>query len=190
MLILLVVAIVATMLFLRFFTFTKRTERSLLAPVPGLVVLEDLSAVQALVPIPTQTFGADLYLSALYTQTSDLIPKGTVSLVYTKGNARFIEIDYIPNISIKEYLATHLYPTEEIHLTQTKLAWMLTIDSHPRCIDYEDNIPNRCEISHYLLTESDDRLILIAADGDHPTTGEMIEIAKDLTGNVDPQATQ
>jgi hypothetical protein len=62
---------------------------------------------------------------------------------------------------------------------------MATVDNNTRCIDYEDTIPNRCEISRNLIFDTPSRMILIAADGTHATDGELIEIARSIIQNTD-----
>lgn len=174
------VAILAVFLFLRFLDWIDDTKRSLLPLTTNLTILDDPSALDAIVPLPTETFGAELYTAGIYRSTIGEVPEGAVVAVYVKDNWRFVEIDYMPGRHSTEYLATHIYPTQEIKLDQARSAWIQTVDSNPRCIDYEDDIPNRCEISRHLIVDLDNRLLLIAADGDHPSNGELIELARSV----------
>ncbi|MCR4313980.1 MAG: hypothetical protein NUV84_01900 [Candidatus Uhrbacteria bacterium] len=197
------VAILAVFLFLRFFDWIDDTKRSLLPQTPALAILDDLSSLENIVPLPAQTFGAELSIAGLYTGTEGEFPEGTVVVVYVKDDPdvvsrgsdpseagrrswRFVEIDYFPDITSTEFLATHIYPTQEIKLDQERSVWIQTIDDNPRCIDYEDSVPNRCEISRHLIADLDGRLLLIAADGNHPTDGELIELARSIL-SVDDQ---
>lgn len=180
LLILLAVVIVSAVVLLRFLSWLDRDDRSLLTWAPGLVMLEDVERITEMAPMPTKTFEAELYTAGIYTQTTNVFPQDTIALVYVKDDWRFVEIDYIPGMNTQSYLATHIFPTDEITLTDDQSAWILTIDSRPRCIDYEDEIPNRCEISRHLITDLDDRLLLIAADGDHVSDGELIEMAREI----------
>ena len=145
-----------------------------------MAVLEDTTRVFQTISPPSQTFGADLFATGLYTQTQGVFPKGTIVLVYTKNNNRFVEIDYLPQVNAQEYLASFIYPREEIHLTKEQSVWIMTIDTKPRCIDYEDEIPNRCEISQQLIFEHNDRLVVIAVDGKQATQGEVLEMARSI----------
>lgn len=174
------IAILAVFLFLRFFDWIDDTKRSLLPQTTSLTILNDPSVLDTIVPLPTQTFDAELYTAGIYRQTVGEIPEGTVLIVYVKNYWRFVEVDYLPERHSTEYLATHIYPTQEIKLDQERSVWIQTLDSNPRCIDYEDDVPNRCEISRHLVADQGDRLLLIAADGDHPTDGELIEMARSI----------
>lgn len=180
------IAILAVFLFLRFFDWIDDEERSLLPVTEALIILDDLEALDAIAPLPTNTFGAELYTAGIYRSTIGEIPEGAVVVVYVKDDWRFVEIDYLPGIESTQYLATHLYPTQEIKLDQERSVWIQTVDNNPRCIDYEDHIPNRCEISRHLIADLGDRLLLIAADGSHPTDGELIEMARSIL-SVDDQ---
>lgn len=179
-LIFLVIGILGSVIFLRFFAWTKQADRSLLPQISTLSIFEDPTTIANLGLLPTKTFGAELSIAGLYTQATQEFPQGTIALVYTKNDYRFIEIDYLPARTAEEYLATHIYPTQEIILDPDHSVWMLSIDDRPRCIDYEDNVANLCEISRHLIADLPDHLLLIAADGDHPTDGELIEIARSL----------
>lgn len=174
------IAILPVFLFLRFFDWIDNTKRSLLPQTPALTILDDLSGLGSIAPLPAETFSAELYTAGLYTSATGEIPEGTTVVVYVKNDWRFVEIDYFPGLASTEYLATHIYPTQEIKLDQEHSVWIQTINSNPRCIDYEDDVPNRCEISRYLIADLEGRLLLIAADGDHPTDGELIELARSV----------
>jgi hypothetical protein len=171
----LAIAVAASFLFLQFWNWIEDQERTLLPAAASLI-----ESVDNLVPLPTETFGASIYATGLYTSSSGEIPQGTVAVVYVRDDWRFVEIDYLPNLVAQTYLNTHFYPTQEVKLDQETSVWIQTIDDRPRCIDYEDDVPNRCEISRQLIAQLDDRLLLIAADGDHPTDGEMIELARSI----------
>ena len=174
------IAILAVFLFLRFFDWNDDTQRSLLPQTSSLAILDDLSSLENIVPLPAQTFGAELSIAGLYTLDTGEFSEGTVVVVFVKDDWRFVEIDYFPSLTATEYLATHIYPTQEIKLDQERTVWLQTIDNSPRCIDYEDDVPNRCEISRHLIADLDGRLLLIAADGDHATDGELIEMARSI----------
>lgn len=181
----LLVIILGTSLLLKFWNPSSRTNRSLLTQAPGLVHVSTLEAASTYLPLemspPTTTFDAQLFTLGVYTQTTDVFPKGTVTLVYTKNNWRFIEIDYIPERSVEEQLALlNLYEQQKIVLADKKTAWIITRNLNPRCIDYEDEFPNKCEITYQLIFEKNGMLISIAADGEHATVGEMIEMAKSI----------
>ncbi|NQV90140.1 hypothetical protein HQ487_01900 [Candidatus Uhrbacteria bacterium] len=176
----LVVAILGCVILLQYLNWTHENERSLLPNVTGLTILEDLSPLPNLVPVPSKTFGAELYQAGLYTMTVREFPEGTFALVYIKNNTRFVEIDYLPKLTTETYLSTHIYPTQEVVLDADHSLYIQTIDTQPRCIDYEDTVPNRCEISRMLIADLPNHLLLIAADGTHATDGELIEMARSI----------
>ncbi len=187
----LVIAILASALFLRFVDWTISPPRSLLTQAPGLVQLasvEDVITYSAIVStLPTQTFNAELYVAGVYTKTNDLFPTGTVSLIYTSNKWRAFEIDYMPGRSLEEQRAILLtYPQEEVVLDDTTSATIVARNDSPRCIDYEDDLPNKCEITVQLFFMRDDILISISADGTHSTQGELIEIAKSIISSSSP----
>jgi hypothetical protein len=156
-------------------------ERKLLVQAPGLMQPDNPQELLNAIQEPTQVFDAELYSSGLYSQTNDHIEKGTITLIYTKDDWRFIQIDYLPNIQTQEYLALwSSLPQEEITLSQNQPAWILTVDNRPRCIDYEDSVPNRCEISQQLILQVDERMVAISVDGNHATNGQLIEIANSI----------
>ncbi len=173
-------AIFVVFLFMRFFQWIDDTARSLLPQAPSLATLDDFESLNVIVQLPAQTFGAELYAAGIYTTAIKEIPEGSVVTVYVKDSWRFVEIDYFPGVHPIDYLATHLYPTQEIQLDQDTSVWIQTLDDRPRCIDYEDGLPNRCEITRHLIAQLENHLLLIAADGDHPTDGELIEMARSV----------
>jgi hypothetical protein len=59
-------------------------ERSLITQAPGLVIFETVDEVRKTVPLPTETFDANVFTSGLYTQSTNTFPKGTIAIVYTK----------------------------------------------------------------------------------------------------------
>ena len=181
----LVIAILGSTVVLKLIDTTVAPARSLLASAPGLVHLStfDQLADTSVMTItsPTNTFGAELFTIGVYTEINDVFPTDTVSLIYVRDDWRFVEIDYLPNRSLQDQLAMFsLYPREEVILNETTSAALLTRDESPRCIDYDDDLPNKCEITNQLLFEYGGLLISISTDGDHVTVGEMIEIAKSI----------
>ena len=172
------IAIIAIFLFLRFFEWIDDSQRSLLPAT--VTLLEGAHSLSGVVPLPEQIFNAELFAVGIYTAPVDEIPQGTIVVVYTRNDWRFVEIDYLPERDSTQYLATHIYPTQEIKIDEAHTVWIQTVDERPRCIDYEDDLPNRCEISRHLIADLNGRLLLIAADGDHPTDGELVEMAKSI----------
>ncbi|TAL50735.1 hypothetical protein EPN81_02015 [Patescibacteria group bacterium] len=176
----LAVAILVVFVFMRFLNWIDDSQRSLLPITQALVVLDDLETLDAVVDLPLETFGAELFAAGIYTSAHNEIPEGSVVAVFVKDGWRFVEIDYFPGMNSTQYLATHIYPTQEVKLDPETSVWIQTVDTRTRCIDYEDDLPNRCEISRHLIAQLENHLLLIAADGDHPTDGELIEMARSI----------
>jgi hypothetical protein len=181
----LVIAILGSTVIIKLVNSTLAPPRSLLTSAPGLVEFSTLDqlADNSSLPItaPSQTFDTLLYVMGVYTEINNIFPTGTVSLVYTKDGWRTLEIDYLPNRTQQDQLAMLAqYPQEKIILDATTSAMLITRDDSPRCIDYDDGLPNKCEITNQLLFEHEGLLISLSSDGDHVTIGELIEIAKSI----------
>jgi hypothetical protein len=180
-----VIAVLSSALLVRFVDWAVLPPRSLLTQAPGLVELanvENLSTYSLTsIALPTNIVGAELFIVGIYTQPNDVFPADTISLVYTKNNWRAFEIDYLPGRTIKEQSAILSgYDQEEVVLNETTSATIVTRNEKPRCINYEDGLPNKCEITNQLLFTRDGLLISISADGTHATQGELVEIAKSI----------
>ncbi|MBI4437808.1 hypothetical protein HY631_02555 [Candidatus Uhrbacteria bacterium] len=182
-----VIAILASAIVLRLVDTTIDPPRSLLAPAPGLVylsTLEQLAATTTITP-PAQTFGAELFAIGVYEEINDVFPTGTASLVYVKDGWRAFEIDYLPGRRLDEQMALlSLYTQEDIALNETTSATLVTRDTSPRCIDFEDALPNKCEITYQILFERSGLLISLSSDGDHATVGELIEMARSILASA------
>lgn len=179
------IAILASALLLRFIDWVVAPPRSLLMPAPGLVTLaslNDLANYSTLPTVaPTDTFEAQLYVVGIYTQPNETFPTGTVSLVYVKDGWRAFEIDYLPDRSIEEQRAMlSSYRQEEVKLNETISAAIVARDASPRCIDFDDGLPNKCEISTQFLFPIDGLLVSLSADGAHVTQGELLQLARSL----------
>jgi hypothetical protein len=181
-----IIAILLTTGIMQLVTWQTKEQRSLITQAPGLVTFETVEEINKTITLPTETFGADVFTSGLYTQSTNTFPKGTIAVIYTRNDWRFVEIDYLPETPAEEYVLTHAFlDIEEIHLMEDQTGWMTVVDDNTRCIDYEDEVPNRCEISRNLIFDTPSRMILIAADGTHATDGELIEIARSILKNTD-----
>ncbi|MBI5794213.1 hypothetical protein HZA87_03980 [Candidatus Uhrbacteria bacterium] len=179
------IAILASTVILKLIDATVTPERSLLTLSPGLThlsTLEQLAASSSLtITPPAQTFDAVLYTVGIYNETNMIFPTGTISLVYVKDAWRAFEIDYLPNRTLQDERAIlSFYPQENVSLSETTSATVVTRDDSPRCIDYDDGLPNKCEITHQLVFEKNGLLISLSSDGDHATVGELIAIAKSI----------
>lgn len=157
----------------------------LLTQTEGLVQLaniEDISNyTDTSVTVPTQTFDSALHVIGVYTQENAYLPKGTVALVYTRDNWRYTEINYRP-IPIEQQLliAGGVYD-EEVTLTEEINGTFFERFALEQCIDPpSETMPGKCTISYQLYFPVDGLSVVISADGDHATKGEMIETARSI----------
>ncbi len=173
-----VVAMVAIAIIVQFVNWLNLGDRSLLNQTPGLVTPESTESL-GITP-PTELFSSELFEIGLYTQSSDAFPANTVSLVYVKNNWRFVEIDYLPGRTMVEQRAIYRTLPQEEAMVDDKTYVFVTLDRRSRCIEYDDDIPNRCELTRQLLVETETHLIMISADGTHATDGELLLMAKSI----------
>ena len=176
-----VLAILIVALIIRLVTWLSVSDRTLLTQAPGLVTHESIDTLE--ITPPNDSLESALYEIGVYTQTSDTFPIGTTSLVYVRNGWRFVEIDYLPSRSIEEQRAIYRPFHQEDVLIDGHTATFVELDSRPRCIDYEDGLPNKCEISKQLLFHEGEYLVLISADGNHATDGELLLLAQDILKN-------
>jgi len=184
----LMIAILGSTVILKLVDTTIAPPRSLLTSAEGLVEISSLDqltqySIETIAP-PAETFGAELFTIGVYTELNDVFTTGTVSLIYARDGSRYVEIDYLPDRTQQEQLALlSLYAQENVVLNETTSATIITRDNSPRCIKYDDGLPNKCEIGLQILFEKNGLLIMISGDGDHATQGELIEMAKSIINN-------
>lgn len=184
-LVILLVAIVCIAILVGVFG-KERDTRKLLPIMDGTVSFETVEELNNTVPLPTEPIGQGAYEINFYTKGNATLPPGTTSIVYTTDKQRLLQIDYLPQQSAEEQAKSifSLYIDEWI-VTEDSTAWVVTVDNNPRCIDYEDDVPNKCEISRYILFETSERLVRMAVDGYHLTDGQLLTIAKSIIQNTD-----
>ena len=166
-------------------TVTEPDPIPLLTQTNGLVQLVKLDDIakysSTLITPPEQVFESELHVIGVYTETNDLIPKNSVALVYARDGWRYVEIDFKP-ISIEEQLATtDGTKKEEIILSDDITGTFFARNFLPQCVESpNENFPGKCVIINQLFFPLNDLVVAISADGDHATTGEMIEIARSI----------
>lgn len=130
-------------------------------------------------PIPSQTFGSELYVIGIYLSGSTSFPKNTVTLIYTKDGYRFVEISYQPNKTINEAgVAFVNFTTQEVELAGSINGLLVDIRKKSFCRAPTENNVGICQITKKLLFEKNENLIVISSDGKHASDGELIEIAR------------
>ncbi len=133
------------------------------------------------VATPEQTFSATLEAIGVYPEINSVYPKNTVSLVYAKDGWRFVQIDYKPNITFKEQLALYTdYTTTPVTLSKETEAALIRLQSGNNCVRPNKEAIGVCRISKVLTFPLGKLVVLIGADGQHATDGELIEIAKSM----------
>jgi hypothetical protein len=173
-----ILAMLAMAIIIQFFGWINANKRSLLNQADGLVTSQ--SAEELGVTLPTETFESELFEIGLYTQSNKIFPAGTVALVYIKDDWRFIEIDYLPGRTMEDHRAMYRNFLQEEAIVEGNTFVVVTLDNKARCIDYEDEVPNRCEVTRQLLIETESHLIMISADGRHVTDGELLIIGRSI----------
>jgi hypothetical protein len=158
----------------------------LLPETNGLVQLastEDISTYSdANVIEPLEVFEADLHVIGVYTEENPLMPNGTVVLVYARDGWRFVEIDYVPSMTLDEQRAlSNGYPITDVTLDDQTNGILVSIWDFPACLESEvEGFPGKCEITKILYFPLFSQMISIAIDGSHATEGEIIEIARSI----------
>lgn len=181
-LIIAMIAIVICAIVVRFINWTIAPTRSLLTSAPGLThfsTVEDAAVyLDVALPTPTQTFDATPFSVGIYSQQNNAFPTNTVAVAYVKNSRRVFEVDYIPERRLEEQKQI-LQPLkiDEVKLDD-KDDVLISKNDSPRCIEYNDGLPDKCEISSQIYFELGEFLICISSDGDNTTQGELVEIAK------------
>lgn len=161
-------------------------DAPLLPEAPGRITLAEPSTLHEFTQIPlttpTETFGSEVYVFGIYTESVENLPAGTIAQVFVKDRERTFEIFQKPGIGIEvERKRLQKYDEEEIVLNG-KTAYLYTINQvFKRCITAkEDGAPGICHLSQALVFALDDETVTIGVDSDKLTTGELLMIAKSM----------
>ncbi|MBM5789877.1 hypothetical protein FJZ23_02200 [Candidatus Parcubacteria bacterium] len=159
------------------------TQPPLLSQADGLVRLTDsaLIADHADTPIslPEKTFGATLKVIGVYTKPTPAFPQGTVSLVYVRSAERFVEMQMRPKETLEAFSAG--YPNaavDQVVLREGTTATLLTLRETSTCKRPRAPYIGVCQFTRALAFERDGHLIVLFADGQRITDGELIEMAR------------
>lgn len=181
-----IAAIIAIALLLRLYQWIfPASSPSLLSDSKSAIQLSELDDISKYLdwsgPIPSQTFGSELYVIGVYLSGSASFPKNTVALVYTKDNYRFVEISYQPNKTINDARAAFAnFITQEVELTDSINGLLVDIRKKSYCHTPREDEIGICQITKELFFEKDGMLIVVSADGKHASDGELIEIARSM----------
>ncbi len=184
------VIIIAATIILRLITWLQDP-----APIPllpeaeGIVRLEYTEDVASYTDtdflLPMETYGAELQAIAVYTEPNDLLPVGTVSLVYVRDGWRFVQIDYRPSTYLEEYEpGLKKFQTEELWISDYNPALIADIWDFPSCLESEvEGFPGKCEFTNQLYFNDHSILVSVSVDGNHATRGELIGIAQSIANH-------
>lgn len=157
----------------------------LLTQVEGMIRLSSLEELptytETQVKAPSETFGASLHVIGLYPHENSVFPKNTVALVYTRNNARFIEINFRPNRTLKQELANYTdLPTQSIMLNPDSNAVLVKLREQPYCQTSNKTNIGSCQLTRALIVEWKNDAVILFADGRHATDGELIKMAQSI----------
>ncbi|OGL62677.1 hypothetical protein A3C09_02770 [Candidatus Uhrbacteria bacterium RIFCSPHIGHO2_02_FULL_47_44] len=143
---------------------------------------EIANRTQTPVTLPEKLFGSSLYLIGIYPSAVKDWPANSVSLVFVKDNARFVEMDVLPNVSLEKVTPQYTaYPQETIAIGDNQKGLLIHVRSGFDCTSPKPNtVPAMCLITNMLLFEKNGTLIQLSSDGNHITQGELIEMARSI----------
>ncbi len=134
---------------------------------------------------PTDWAGSTVVTTAYYPNPSARFGPNTVVMVAIKDGWRFVEISEMPNEDLNALIAT-LDPNwqQTVAVAEGVEGKLLGIWSgRIRCKEpsRDGTLPGQCDTTRALVFSRDGVTIAIAADGNHPTDGELIAIARSMS---------
>ncbi|MCX6714216.1 MAG: hypothetical protein NTX72_00175 [Candidatus Uhrbacteria bacterium] len=158
----------------------------LLLKTPDMIELskfEDIAShTQTPVTLPEKLFGSSLYLIGIYPSIAKNWPANSVSMIFVKDNARFVEMDVLPNTTLASVSPQYTaYPQEPVAIEGELKGTLFHLRSGFDCTTPKPNtVPAMCLITNMLLFEKNGTLIQISTDGNHITQGELLEMARSI----------
>ncbi len=171
---------------LRFVSVVSPTiQTPLITGASGMVELSELQEINQYVDtpitLPQTLFDASLEAIGVYPEINSVYPKDTVALVYVRDGWRFIEIDYKPNLTFEEQVARYTdYTQIPIVLGSQTEGRLIPLKSGNNCVHPNKEAIGVCRITKVLVFPLGDITVLIGADGQHATDGELIKIAQSM----------
>ena len=130
---------------------------------------------------PKNTFGSTLHIIGIYPEKNAYFPPGTVALVYVKNGFRFIEANFRPGTTLEQEESRLEALKKETIILAPDINGILThLRINTYCKQPTEEAIGVCQISKALLFEKDGTVIVLSADGEHVTDGELIEMAKSI----------
>lgn len=148
-----------------------------------LTRFEDIETrTQTPVSLPEKLFGSSLYLVGIYPTATKNWPANSVSIVFVKNNARFVEMDVLPNTTLEKVSPQYtVCPQETITIAGEQKGLLVHLRSGFDCTSPKPNtVPAMCLITNMLLFKKNGTLIQLSSDGNHITQGELIEMARSI----------
>lgn len=134
--------------------------------------------------VPTDWAGSTVVTSTYYPNPSTRFAANTFVMVTTKDNYRFVEVSQTPQLNL-DALIPGLKPTsrQTVAVANGITGELLTVwNGRVRCKEpsRDGTLPGQCDTTRALVFSTGDITVTIAADGTHPTDGELIAIARSM----------
>ncbi len=158
----------------------------LFEPAPDVHVFADPADAEARVgrtlPLPAETTGAAFHAAAWYPTDSPVFPAGTLHAVYAKDDRRLFDVVELPGTDASFYDRYAPGVPGPDAAVGTSVGRVVNLGlRHPVCIDATDTRPLRlCQITKRFVFERNGRVVIIAADGNALTDGELLVIARSI----------
>ncbi len=169
------------------FSFIPPPRPDMLFETDGLIESESVINAQmhTTMPItlPDDLLGSAVYTVGVYTKGTGTLPTGSVTIVLTKNNHRFVELVERPGINLKRFMLDYQsYTSTDITFSTAEGFFVDIPTNHLPCVDPNEKweLPGFCELTRMLVFETDEIVFTISADGTQATNGELITLAKDL----------
>lgn len=158
----------------------------LLLKTPDIIELSKFeniaSHTQTPVSLPEKLFGSSLYLMGIYPSATQAWPANSVSMIFTKDDARFVEMDVLPGLTLDKVSPQYAaYPQESVVINGEQKGLFIHLRSGFDCTSPKPHtVPAMCLITNMLLFEKNGTLIHLSSDGNHITQGELLEMARSI----------
>ncbi len=169
------------------FSFIPPPRPDMLFETDGLIESESVLNAQmhTTMPItlPDDLLGSLIYTVGVYTKGTGTLPTGSVTIVLTKNNHRFVELVQRPGIDIKRFMLDYQsYTSTDITLGTADGFFVDIPTNHLPCVDANEKweLPGFCELTRMLVFEKDGVVHTISSDDSRATDGELITLAKDI----------
>jgi len=137
---------------------------------------------------PKKLFGSTLHIIGIYQSEQAWFTEGTIALVYVKNGFRFVEISVRPSTTLKtEQDKLSILKKETVVLAPSVEGIFARLRNNIYCKQPTSEMIGVCQITRALLFETNGTVVVISADGEHATDGELIEMARSIVDAEDPE---